>query len=61
MTIKDVEKLTGLTAKAIRYYEEQGLIKQKTVLFGFEQRLPKRWNTNRRIWGINTIWRKWRN
>ena len=26
MTIKDVEKLTGLTAKAIRYYEEQGLI-----------------------------------
>lgn len=26
MTIKDVEKLTGLTAKSIRYYEEKGLI-----------------------------------
>ncbi len=27
MTIKDVEKLTGLTAKSIRYYEDKGLIK----------------------------------
>lgn len=26
MTIKDVEKLTGLTAKSIRYYEDKGLI-----------------------------------
>lgn len=26
MTIKDVEKLTGLTAKSIRYYEEKGLL-----------------------------------
>lgn len=26
MTIKDVEKLTGLTAKSIRYYESKGLI-----------------------------------
>ena len=27
MTIKDVEKITGLTAKSIRYYEDKGLIK----------------------------------
>lgn len=27
MTIKDVEKLTGLTAKSIRYYESKGLLK----------------------------------
>lgn len=27
MTIKEVEKLTGLTAKSIRYYEDKGLIK----------------------------------
>lgn len=27
MTIKDAEKLTGLTIKSIRYYEEKGLIK----------------------------------
>lgn len=26
MTIKDVEKLTGLTAKSIRYYEDKGLL-----------------------------------
>ncbi len=26
MTIKDAEKLTGLTIKSIRYYEEKGLI-----------------------------------
>ena len=26
MTIKDVEKLTGLTAKSIRYYESKNLI-----------------------------------
>ena len=26
MTIKDAEKLTGLTLKSIRYYEEKGLI-----------------------------------
>lgn len=26
MTIKDVEKRTGLTAKSIRYYESKGLI-----------------------------------
>ncbi len=26
MTIKDVEKLTGLTAKSIRYYEAKNLI-----------------------------------
>lgn len=26
MTIKEVEKLTGLTAKSIRYYEEKGLL-----------------------------------
>ena len=26
MTIKDVEKLTGLTAKSIRYYEDKGLV-----------------------------------
>lgn len=26
MTIKDVEKLTGLTAKSIRFYEEKGLV-----------------------------------
>ena len=27
MTIKDVEKITGLTAKSIRYYEDKGLLK----------------------------------
>lgn len=27
MQIKDVEKLTGLTAKSIRFYEAKGLIK----------------------------------
>ncbi|MDE5630403.1 MAG: MerR family transcriptional regulator, partial [Bacilli bacterium] len=27
MTIKDAEKITGLTNKSIRYYEEKGLIK----------------------------------
>lgn len=26
MTIKEIEKLTGLTAKSIRYYEDKGLI-----------------------------------
>lgn len=26
MTIKDVEKITGLTAKSIRYYEDKGLV-----------------------------------
>ena len=26
MTIKEVEKLTGLTAKSIRYYEDKGLV-----------------------------------
>ena len=26
MTIKEVEKLTGLTAKSIRYYEDKGLL-----------------------------------
>lgn len=29
MTIKDAEKLTGLTAKSIRYYEGKGLIEVK--------------------------------
>ena len=29
MTIKDVEKLTGLTVKSIRYYEKKGLINVK--------------------------------
>lgn len=29
MQIKDVEKLTGLTAKSIRYYESMGLLSVK--------------------------------
>ena len=29
MTIKEVEKRTGLTAKTIRYYEKEGLLQVK--------------------------------
>lgn len=31
MTINDVEKITGLTKKSIRYYEEKGLILPKRL------------------------------
>ena len=29
MNISDVAKITGLTSKAIRFYEEKGLVKEK--------------------------------
>ena len=31
MTIKDVCKKTNLTAKAVRYYEEEGLLKPERI------------------------------
>ena len=36
MTTKEVEKLTGLTAKSIRYYEDKGLIVMSmlTIIIG---------------------------
>lgn len=41
MLIKEVCNLTGLTKKAISYYEEQGLIKTKKILVGIENILYK--------------------